>query len=142
MNLDDLQAMIEKDSVVELVNLSKHSIEIPVISAKYQNLLMEYLRTQKQIEFKMQKVRKDLLEYYKGYADDSVYKTKPLNRKPAASEVDTYIKADSDWQVVAAKFEHISMKIRIVEEFVKQLNQRSFMIKNAIDYEKFKNGGF
>lgn len=142
MNLDDLQAMIEKDSVIELVNLSRHSIEIPIISAKYQNLLMDYLRIQKQIEFKMQKVRKELLEYYKGYAEDSVYKSKPLNRKPAASEVDTYIKADNDWQVIAAKFEHIAMKIRIVEEFVKQLNQRSFMIKNAIDYEKFKNGGF
>lgn len=142
MNLDDLQAMIEKDSVIELVNLSRHSIEIPIISAKYQNLLMDYLRIQKQIEFKMQKVRKELLEYYKGYAEDSVYKSKPLNRKPAASEVDTYIKADNDWQVIAAKFEHITMKIRIVEEFVKQLNQRSFMIKNAIDYEKFKNGGF
>lgn len=142
MNLDDLQAMIEKDSVIELVNLSRHSIEIPIISAKYQNLLMDYLRIQKQIEFKMQKVRKELLEYYKGYAEDSVYKSKPLNRKPAASEVDTYIKADNDWQVIAAKFEYIAMKIRIVEEFVKQLNQRSFMIKNAIDYEKFKNGGF
>lgn len=142
MKLDDLQAMIEKDSVIELVNLSTHSIEVPKISARYQMLLMDYLRVQKQIEFSMHKVKKDLVEYYKGYADDSVYESKPLNRKPAASEVETYIKADNEWQVIAAKFEHITMKIKIVEEFIKQLNQRSFMIKNAIDYEKFKNGGF
>lgn len=142
MNLEHLQAQIEKDSVIELTNLSTHSIEVPKISARYQILLMDYMRTQKQIEFKMQKVRKDLLEYYKGYADEEAYLHKPLNRKPAAAEVDTYIKADNDWQVIAAKYEHISMKIKLVEEFVKQLNQRTFMIKNAIDYEKFKNGGF
>lgn len=142
MKLEHLQAQIEKDSVIELTNLSTHSIEVPKISARYQILLMDYMRTQKQIEFKMQKVRKDLLEYYKGYADESAYLYKPLNRKPAATEVDTYIKADDDWQVIAAKYEHISMKIKLVEEFVKQLNQRTFMIKNAIDYEKFKNGGF
>jgi len=142
MNLDELQKMIELDSVIELTNLSTHSIEVPKISAKYQHILMDYLRIQKQLEFKMQKVKKELLEYYKGYASDNIYLEKPLNRKPAAGEVETYIKADNDWQVVAAKFEHITMKIKLVEEFVKQLNQRSFMIKNAIDYEKFKNGGF
>lgn len=142
MTLDELQAEITKDSKLDLTDLSNHSLEIPKLSAKYQHILIDYIRTQKQIEFKMFKVRKDLLEFYKGYAHDDVYAKKQLNRKPAASEVETYIKADNDWQVVAAKNEHINMKIKLVEDFVKQLNQRSFMIKNAIDYEKFKQGGF
>lgn len=142
MTLDELQKEIELDSRLELLSLSTHSIEIPKLSSKYHNLLLDYIRTQKQFEFKMCKIRKDLLEYYRGYAPDSVYKDKPLNRKPTATEVEIYIKADNDWQVVAAKEEHVNMKIKLVESFIKQLNQRPFMIKNAIDYEKFKSGGY
>lgn len=142
MKLEQLQAKIEKDSFLDKTKLSEHAIEIPSLSSKYQQILTGFLHSYKKLEFEESRLKKSLIEYFKMYADDSVYVKKPLHRKPAAGEINDYIKADEEWQQLQAKIEDIKIKIKLVESFITQLNNRNFMIKNAIDWEKFKNGGY
>lgn len=142
MKLEELQNMIEKDSEIDLTNLTNHSIEIPKLSSKYNKILYGFIDLSKRADIKLSTIKRELYEYYRGYADDNVYKEKPLNRKPQAGEVDMYIKADPDYQKIQKIADDINLKIKLIESFVTQLNNRSFMIKNAIEWEKFKQGGY
>lgn len=142
MKIDDLQAMIESDSNLEKTKLSEHSLEIPNLSNKYHRILYDMARLKKRIQNKIDVLKRELTDYYKGFASDEVYKDNPLNRKPSATEIDSYIKSNENFQKLNTLLDDTVNKIFIVESFIKQINQRSFLIKNVIEWEKFQNGGY
>ena len=142
MKLNEIHEMIENDSKIDATNLTIHSIEIPALSAKYNKILYSLIELSKKADLKLLSLKRELLEYYRGYSDDEIYKQKPLNRKPQSSEVDIYIKSDPEYQKIQRIADDINLKIKLIENFITQLNNRSFMIKNAIEWEKFKQGGY
>lgn len=142
MKLNEIHEMIENDSKIDVTNLTIHSIEIPALSAKYNKILYSLIELSKKADLKLLSLKRELLEYYRGYSDDEIYKQKPLNRKPQSSEVDIYIKSDPEYQKIQRIADDINLKIKLIENFITQLNNRSFMIKNAIEWEKFKQGGY
>lgn len=142
MKIDDLQEMIDKDSNLDRTKLSEHSLGIPNLSNKYHRILYDMARVKKRIQNKIAILTRDLTDYYKGYASDEVYKNNPLNRKPSAGEIDSYIKSNENFQKLNTLLDDTVNKMFIVESFIKQINQRSFLIKNVIEWEKFQNGGY
>ena len=142
MKIDDLQEMVEADSNLDRTKLSDHSLEIPNLSNKYHRILYDMARLKKRIQNKIAILTRELSDYYKGYASDEVYKENPLNRKPSTSEIDSYIKANENFQKLNTLLDDTVNKMFIVESFIKQINQRSFLIKNVIEWEKFQNGGY
>lgn len=75
-------------------------------------------------------------------ADPAVYVKKPWNRKVLKSDVDMYINSDQDYIDMHNKIETQKFKVKYLEEIIKQFNQRTFTIKNILDSERFKAGGF
>ena len=53
-----------------------------------------------------------------------------------------YIQADQAYADIVNKIEAQKFKVKYIEEIIKQLNQRTYNIKNIIEFEKFKNGGY
>jgi len=56
------------------------------------------------------------------------------------NEVDMYIDSDSDITNINVRLTAQSEKIDFLVEVLKNLNQRNYQIKNAIDWQKFTNG--
>ena len=56
------------------------------------------------------------------------------------AESEQYIQADKDIIQTNIKSVNQKEKMSILEEIIKNLNQRNFQIKNAIDYMKWTNG--
>ena len=80
--------------------------------------------------------------YYMGKATDEEYKAEPLQHKVLKQDVQTWLAADDQYNETKSVLNDQVIKITMIETFMKELSQRSFNIKNAIEYQKFKQGGF
>lgn len=141
MKIEEYLEMFEADAVINKNDLTTESLKIPLVLAKYQKHLVQESKILKSAEQLLDKKKLDLYKYYTGDAPDAVYKAKPLNKKPLKSDIEKYyMDADEDYQKLEQQIVNQSLKVRLLEDQMKALSQRSFNIKNAIDWEKFKNG--
>jgi hypothetical protein len=142
MKIDDIVEEIGKDSIIDHANLDRESIQIPLIHGKYYKIFIEELRVFKGYEKDYNILKRDQTEYYLGRSSDEVYKAHPLDMKIIKQDLDLYLDADDRLSTLKAKKDMQKAKVEMVEAFIKTLNNRGFQIKNAIDFMKFKNGGF
>lgn len=140
MKLNEIQDMIEKDSVITVPTLTENMISIPIQHAKYQRIFVDETKVLKSIMLTVEKDYKHLYDYYLGYANDDVYKERPLNRKVLKTEVETYINSDPIMLEHKRLLEIQKVKVDLVESYLKSLSQRTYLCKSIIDWEKFKNG--
>jgi len=85
-------------------------------------------------------VKRNKWEYYTGKADPSIYQAKPFNLKILRQDVDKYI--DSDEEVIKAKqkVDYLNVVVDFLDRSIRQISNRTFTIKNAIDWKKFTSG--
>lgn len=141
MILEEIHQNIETDSAMDKDQLSNESLKIPVLWAKYYRILTQETRVLKSIELDIDKLYREMYDAFIGN-DDDLMKKYNVNKKSLKTEVDERINAQPDMITLRGKYAAASIKVKLVEDFIKQLNQRSFMIKNIIDWEKFKAGGY
>ena len=55
-------------------------------------------------------------------------------------ELEMFITADDDVKKLQYKIDYIEQVLLFLDGVLKMINNRNFQIKNAIDWEKFKNG--
>lgn len=142
MKLEDIQKMIEEDSDLSESNLDRESLKVPYLHAKYYKIFLSELQDLRKVEAQHAKIKKDLTEYFLGKSDDDVYKKKPLDAKIIKNDLDLYLSADDDYAKSLAEMTMQKAKCDMLEGFIKTLTNRGFLIKNAIEFMKFKNGSF
>lgn len=141
MKLDEIQSEIEVDSRVDNNKLDTESLRIPMLHSKYYNIFMAELRVLKGVESEYRRLKKERHQYYLGQAADEVYKQEPLQLKVLRQDLDLYLDADPVLSDLKNKYEMQKAKTELLEAFIKTLNTRNFLIKNAIEFMRFKNGG-
>lgn len=141
MKIDEYLEMFDEDAKIDKTDLTTEALKIPIIAAKYQRHLVQEAKILKSAEHLLHKKKLEVYRYYTGDAPDEVYRQKPLNKKPLKSDIEKYyMDADSDFQKLEQEIQNQTMKVKLIEDQLKSLSQRTFMIKAAIDWEKFKNG--
>ena len=71
---------------------------------------------------------------------ESVYKEKPFDIKVLRQDVDKYIKADPELIKQSQKVVYLRTIINYIEGVIRNINNRTFNIKNAIEWKKFTQG--
>lgn len=140
MRMSELTQLIEDDSKIDDTKLDLESLKIPYLHAKYYKIFIEELRVLKGIEAQYGKIRKDRIDYYTGKSDDDVYKEFPLDHRILKADLDIYLNADTILCDIESKKSLQDAKVKMVESFIKTLTNRSFTIKNAIEFRKFQVG--
>ena len=79
-------------------------------------------------------------EYYTGKADASVYKETPFDIKVLKSDVHIYIDSDEELQKADQKVAYLNVVVKYLEQVLRSINNRTFLIKNAIEWKKFTSG--
>lgn len=140
MTIDELLKQIEADSQLDKNKLDLEALKIPSLHAKYYRYFMEAIRTMRAIEQGLKEQKKVRSDYYLGKADDDIYKAEPLNFKVIKADLDLYLEADKVYASAVARRDEQRMKVTMLEDFIKTLNNRSFLISNAINFAKFQAG--
>ena len=69
-----------------------------------------------------------------------VYQAKPFNLKILKQDVDKYINSDEEYQRAYQKVRYLETVVDFLDRTVRQISNRGFVIKNAIDWRKFTSG--
>jgi len=141
MNLENIQEMWKRDSVIDSDLYCEESTKIPQLHQKYMELFNTFFLMQKEQEAKLKTTKRDKWLYYKGRAPASVYKDAPFDLKlTTREEIDMFIEADEEYQKIILKLDYIGQVLAFLDSVLRQLNNRTFQIKNAIEWQKFQNG--
>jgi hypothetical protein len=146
---NNVKAQWQEDSQVDFQFKSKQytedlaqlSLGIPYQHNKYLNYYNDFSTEKSALEFQYRIKVRDKREYYQGEADPEVYKEKPFGQTIKTSEkMKVYLEADEDLINIEMKIEFINKALFYLDNVLKMVSNRSFQIKNAIEWEKFING--
>ena len=141
INLDKIQSMWQEDCKIDIDNMHEESIKVPQLHSKYHEILnnLILLRTKAQ---KIQKsVRHERYEYYSGKADPEVYEREPFPKNVRDKDaLIRYMDADDRVSEANLKVEYYDVMINYTESILKQISNRTYQIKNSIEWHKFQAG--
>ncbi len=149
MKLDDIVAMWQTDSVLNEINLGSASIEIPKLHHKYMTIYtgekLKLIKNQSDLAV-LKKLKTEFYTMGPSTKDGSDLPThwtvKKLPPKGAIIRTDApmYVETDDDVVEFTLKVSHQLLKVEYLESVLKMLTARTFHIKNAIEFIKFRGG--
>ena len=141
MNLDEIQKMWEKDSHIDPDNLHTESLNIPSLHAKYLELYNTILLLRKKAEQQRKNIRHERYEYFSGKADPEVYIENPFGKKIRDKDtMQKYLDADDKLSSASLKIDYYDTMLVYLESILKVIQNRTYQIKNAIEFMRFNSG--
>lgn len=140
MNFEDIMQMWEQDSKIDPIELDTASINIPSLHAKYLKIFSDYRFRKKQATLQMKQLVRRKFEYYTGKADAQTYKDNPFDLKILKSDLNLYIESDEEVKNLQLKIDQYEIIIDYLDGVIKMLNNRSYQIKNAIQWKTYIEG--
>ena len=134
MNLETLNDMWEKDSQLDDEKLDHDSLAIPKLHAKYLRLYNNFVTLRDQAELDVKRTYRDRWEYYTGKSE------KPFPMKLIKTDVAIYLEADQEYQKSVLKAKYLNQMVESIKTILSAINNRSFHIKNAVEFAKFLKG--
>lgn len=141
MSLDEIQKLWKEDSKINIDDLHNESLKISTLHSKYYEFYNNFslLRKRTESQYKVKKLER--YNYYNGKADPEVYKENPFPYKVRDKEsLQRYMDADEFLLDIFMKIEYYDTMLKYLEEIIKMISNRSFQIKNSIEFLKFQTG--
>ena len=133
--------MWEKDSQIDPDNLHTESLKVPSLHAKYHDMFNNFLLLRKKAEQQRKNIRHERYEYYSGKSDPEVYEKNPFGKKIRDKDTMTkYLAADEKLKDINLKIDYYETLLNYIESILKQISNRTYQIKNAIEWQKFIAG--
>ena len=141
---DEILSEWDKDSQIDMNDLSRASIEIPRLHSKYLRMLIDCKTRKISIGHRIETLKKDLALYYSGQATPEMYKKKgPFQTKlKTQAAISQHVETDPDLVAQRDRIEYIDVMIEALNYILKEIGQMNFVIKNIIEFERLRNGGF
>src|SRR6056300_594187 len=140
MDLEKLQEQADKDLKINDTELDLESLKTPQLHNQYMKHLTKYKLMLSRAETEYSVLKKEKWEYYTGKADASVYAEKPFDLKILRTDIDKYLDSDMDLQKAKQKVDYLNTTVDFLDRTIRQIGNRGFTIKNAIDWRKFTSG--
>ena len=140
-DLDTIQEMWEKDAKIDRDNLHDESLNIPSLLAKYFQIYNTIFLLRKKAEQQRKNIRHERYEYFSGKADPDVYIQNPFPKKIRDKDTMTkYLDADEKLSNASLKIEYYDTMLTYLESILKVIQNRTYQIKNAIEFMRFNAG--
>lgn len=141
IDLEVIQKMWEEDAKIDMDNLHTESLNIPILHAKYFDLYNTIILLKKKAEQQKKNVRHERYEYFTGKADPEVYIDNPFPQKIRDKDtLQKYLDADEKLSQVCLKIDYYETILNYLESILKVIQNRTYQIKNAIEFIKFQAG--
>jgi hypothetical protein len=143
MNIDQIKAQAELDTIINPSNLDEESIKIPQVHNKYLCMLLDEKITLEALESKLKLLRRDKWLYYSGKMSQEELKQKgwqPFDLNILKQEVDRFIDSDIDVINLSNKVFVQKEKVNYIESVIKIISNKIWNIRANIDWIKFTQG--
>lgn len=142
MKIQELHDMWEEDGEFG-PDYTRETNRIPKLHNKYWKLYISEAIKSKSIRDKYYERKKFKKDYYSGKFDAAEieeYGLEPLDRKVFKEQIPEYLQTDKELVTLTQKIEIQKLKVEFLESILTQIKNRNFLIKNMIEFEKFKTG--
>ncbi len=141
MDLEKIQAMWEKDSHIDPDNLHDESLKIPQLHSKYYTLYNTITLLREKAREQYSKVRLERYNYYTGKAPAEAYVEEPFPYKVREKDaIQRHLDADDKMNKIDMKIKYYDVMLKFLEEIIRAISNRTYQIKNAIEWNKFQAG--
>jgi hypothetical protein len=140
MDLEQLQLEVDKDLKINDTELDLESLKTPQLHNKYMKHYTKFKLLLTRTEDELRVMKKTKWEYYTGKADPNVYQAKPFDLKIMRTDVDKYIEADEELQKLTQKVAYLNTVIDFLDRTLRVIINRTYTIKNAIEWRRFTSG--
>ena len=141
MNLEQIQEMWEKDSKIDPDNLHDESLKIPQLHSKYYTIYNTITLLRERAREQYSKVKLERYNYYTGKATAEVYAEEPFPYKVREKDaIQRHLEADDKMNKIDMKIKYYDIMLKFLEEIIRTVSNRTYQIKNAIEWNKFQAG--
>lgn len=141
ISLENIQEMWTKDAIINPDELDTESLKVPQLHAKYYGIYNTILLMRKQNEQTYSSLLLDRRKFYTGKATAAVYEAEPFPYKIRdKDDLKLYLESDEKLSKVRLKIEYFDSMLKYLEEILRQVTNRSYQIKNAIEWRRFTSG--
>ena len=141
ISLDDIQLMWKKDSEINIDDLHNESLKVASLHAKYYEFYNNFSLLRKKAELQYKNKKLERYNFYSGKSDPDVYKEEPFPYKVRDKEgMQRHIEADEKLSEIFIKIEYYDTILKYIEEIIKMISNRTYQIKNSIEFLKFQSG--
>jgi hypothetical protein len=140
MDLEQLQQLADTELKINDTELDLESLKTPQLHNEFMKHLTKFKLMLSRSESEYNILKRNKWEYYTGKSDASVYAEKPFDLKILRTDIDKYLEADDELQKAKQKIDYLSTTVDFLDRTVRQISNRTFTIKNAIDWKKFTSG--
>ena len=133
--------MWEKDSQIDPDNLHDESLKIPQLHSKYYTLYNTITLLREKARESYAKVRLERYNYYTGKASAEAYVEEPFPYKVREKDaIQRHLDADAKMNKIDMKIKYYDVMLKFLEEIIRAVSNRTYQIKNAIEWNKFQAG--
>ncbi len=144
--LSDIQEMWKKDCQIDDIELDRSSLQVPILHAKYSEILSNQKLIQIRYENQLKDLQKNKWLWYTGKLSQEEIQEKNWDYDPfngltiLKSDYDKFFGADKDIQKAIEKMEYCKVVVEYLQDIVSQLTWRHQTIKNIIEWRRFMAG--
>lgn len=145
MILENINSEWKKDSPIDESNISGEALSIPKLQSKYIDFLTRLKLALVKTERDFNKMKNIKSKYYRGEMGkeelDKYGWVQYQGNKPLKTELETFLKSDDDLNDYGDIMKIQQATIDVLEKILKEINNRNFHCRVAVDWNKFINGG-
>lgn len=143
MTLDALHTAWAADAQLDFSRPDDALRNIPLLHSKYWHIYTSERQRYVLIKQEYDALKRAKTDWYTGRMSDEELKERgwaPQGLRIVRQEADSYLAADSDLSVLSGKLDTQQLKLDMLEDIIKHVNNRNFILRNYIEYLKFSNG--
>ena len=133
--------MWQKDAVIDPDNLHEESLKIPQLHSKYYTVYNTITLLRERARESYNKIKLERYNFYSGKAPAEVYIEEPFPYKIREKDaLQRHLDADEKLNAIDLKIRYYDVQLKFLEEIIKTVANRTYQIKNAIEWQKFQSG--
>lgn len=143
MNIEDIMGLWEEDTKIDKTELGDEALRIPMLHSKYYNILVKEKLILRKLDSEMKQLKLDKYEFYtQGHNEETREKGWKLPAKGLIlkGDIPMYIDSDADIINMSLRIGMQQEKIEMLDSIIKTIINRNFIIRAAIDWQKFTMG--
>lgn len=143
MNIEQIVNEWNKDCKIDETELGSESAKIPQVHNKYLKIYMGERIALFRLKSETKKIKRSLLEYYLGELDQEELDQlgrQQFYKKLLKNEVDVYIESDDMMIEANLRLGMQDEKVAYLDSIIKNINNRGFQLKTAVDWARFTTG--
>ena len=145
MSVEEISDIWAKDAKIDDTNLAASAKQIPELHNKYYTMYYKEALRVKKLKYDYKELELAKREWLDGSMAEEDLKDlgwKPNPKKIIRADMDRCIQGDKDIIRLSLRIDYHSANANYLEDIIKTIHSRNFIIKSMIDVLKFQHGEY